>query len=58
MSEAVSGQLWFFIDVVLVCALAGGIIYGTIMWRRWRKHPVAAAEREEKTKEIFKDPGD
>ncbi len=58
MSEGVGGQLWFLIDVVLVVALAGGIIYGSVMWRRWRKHPVAAAEREAKTKENFKDPGD
>jgi hypothetical protein len=58
MSEGVSGQLWFFIDVILVCALAGGLIYGMVQWRRWRKHPVAAAKREEKTKELFRDPGD
>jgi hypothetical protein len=55
MSEGVSGYLWFAIDVAMVAALAAGIIYGMIQWRRWRQHPVAAKTRDEKTRELFRD---
>jgi hypothetical protein len=55
MSGDAGGWLWLFIDVVLVALLAAGLIYGTMMWRKWRKHPVRAAEREQKTRELFRD---
>ena len=53
MSDA-GGSLWLFIDVLLVAVLAGGLIYGMVMWRRWKNHPRAAAAREQKTKELFR----
>jgi hypothetical protein len=52
MSDA-SGWLWLVIDVVLVAALAAGLIYGSIMWRRWRAHPEQAATREQATRDLF-----
>ena len=30
------GPLWLFIDVLLVAVLAGALIYGMVMWRRWK----------------------
>lgn len=48
------GTLWLFIDVLLVVVLAGALIYGMVMWRRWKNHPRAAAAREQKTKELFR----
>jgi hypothetical protein len=55
MSGGISGQLWFIIDVLFVVALAGALIYGMVRWRQWRNHPTAAAEREAKTRELFKE---
>lgn len=52
MSDA-GGWLWLVIDVVLVAALAGGLIYGSIMWRRWKQHPRQAARRDEATRDLF-----
>ena len=48
------GSLWLFIDVLLVVVLAGALIYGMMMWRRWKQHPRAAAARDQKTKELFR----
>jgi hypothetical protein len=48
------GALWLFIDVVLVAALAAGLIYGLLMWRRWKQRPTHVAEREQKTRELFR----
>ena len=48
------GPLWLFIDVLLVVVLAGALIYGMVMWRRWKNHPRAAGVREQKTKELFR----
>ena len=54
MNEDFGGWLWLFIDVVLVAVLAGGLLYGTLQWRRWRKRPVATEERERATKEAYR----
>lgn len=53
MEGDAGGWLWFFIDVVLVAVLAGGLIYGMAMWRRWKQHPTRVAERDQKTRELF-----
>jgi hypothetical protein len=42
-----SGWLWALIDIVGVVALAGALVYATLLWRRRRKDSVARAEREE-----------
>jgi len=52
MSDA-SGWLSLIIDVVLVAILAAALIYGSLMWRRWRQHPDHAVEREQRTRELF-----
>jgi len=54
MSDA-GGWLWLFINVGLVAVLGAALIYGSIMWRRWRQHPTQAAERDQKTRELFRD---
>jgi hypothetical protein len=53
MSDA-SGWLWLFIDVALVILLAAALIYGMVMWRRWRQNPSAAVERDERTRDLFR----
>jgi flagellar basal body-associated protein FliL len=54
MGEGASGWLWLFIDVGLVGLLAGGMIYGTVMWRKWQQHPVKTEERDRATREAYK----
>ena len=53
MTDA-GGPLWLLIDVALVAVLGGALIYGIVMWRRWKEHPQAAAERDQKTRELFR----
>lgn len=53
MSDA-GGWLWLVIDVGLVALLGAALIYGSVMWRRWRQHPTHVAEREQKTRELFR----
>jgi hypothetical protein len=54
MMPDAGGPLWLFIDVLLVAVLAGALIYGMVMWRRWKNHPRAVGARDEKTKELFR----
>ena len=54
MSEGVGGWLFLVVNVIFVVVLAAGLIYGSLMWRSWRKRPEAAAERDAKTRELFK----
>ena len=54
MNDA-GGWLWLIIDVVLVAILAAALIYGSVMWRRWRQNPTQAIEREQRTRELFRE---
>jgi hypothetical protein len=49
-----SGWLWALMDVVGVVALAGALVYSTIVWRRRRKDPIPRAEREETVRENYR----
>jgi hypothetical protein len=49
-----SGWLWALIDIVGVVALAGALVYASILWRRRRKDPIARAEREETVRENYR----
>lgn len=53
MEYGFNGPLSFFVVVILVVALGGAMAYGTMRWRQWRKHPVAAEERDQATREAF-----
>lgn len=54
MSYEIGGWLWLVIDVVFVAALGGALIYGMVMWRKWRQHPVAAEERDRATRDAYR----
>lgn len=49
------GWLWVFIDVVLVLGLAGALIYATLMWRRWKRHPQQVKERDQATRKAYEE---
>lgn len=53
MEYGFNGPLSFFMVVILVVALGAGIAYGSLRWRQWRKHPVAAKERDQATREAY-----
>lgn len=53
MENDFGGWLWLFIDVVLVLVLGGALAYGIVRWRQWKRHPVAAAERDRATRELY-----
>jgi hypothetical protein len=53
----VGGWLWLIIDVVGVAALAGGMIYGTLAWRRRRKDPALKHRQEEAVRENYRQGG-
>ena len=46
------GLLWLVIDVAMVAALAGALIYGIIQWRRRSRRDIIAGERA--TKQMYK----
>jgi hypothetical protein len=50
----VGGWLWLVIDVIGVAALAGTIIYATMMWRRRRKDPAFKRRQEEAIRENYR----
>lgn len=50
MHYEIGGWLWFVIDVLFVLLLAGALIYGSAMWRKWKRHPVNAEERDRATR--------
>ena len=53
MDSDAGGWLWLMIDVVLVAALALGLIWGTMMWRTRRTNPTLEAAREEATRRLY-----
>ncbi len=53
MGSEASGWLWLIIDVILVAALAGGLIYGTMMWRSRSKNRAVQQVRDEATKDLY-----
>src|SRR5262245_56543311 len=54
MDSDAGGWLWLVIDVVLVAALAFGLIWGTVMWRLRRRKPALEAAREQATRRLYK----
>jgi len=54
MDQDFSGWLWFFVDVVMVVALAAAIAYGAWHWRRARHDPGAERARDRATKEVYR----
>lgn len=55
MHHEVGGWLYFGITVVMVIILAAALIYGTMMWRTWRKHPTHEKERDEAVKKAYRE---
>ena len=53
MTEDAGGALWLVINVLFVLALGGALVYGTLMWRRFKKQPVKTVERDRATREAF-----
>jgi hypothetical protein len=53
MEAGTGGVLWLIIDVIFVLALAGGLIYGSVMWRKWKRNPVQAEERDRATRRAY-----
>jgi hypothetical protein len=47
------GWLWLVIDVLLVAALAGALVYGTVTWRKRRRDPATERAAREATKEMY-----
>jgi uncharacterized iron-regulated membrane protein len=55
MDGDVGGWLWLVIDVIFVTALAGALIYGTVMWRRRSRNPVLEQARDEATRRLYEE---
>jgi uncharacterized iron-regulated membrane protein len=54
MDTDAGGWLWLMIDVILVAALAFGLIWGTLMWRKRSRNPTLEAAREQATRRLYK----
>ncbi|MDP2296557.1 MAG: hypothetical protein Q8M24_13995 [Pseudolabrys sp.] len=53
MTEDAGGVLWLVINVLFVLTLGGALVYGTLMWRKYKKHPTQTVERDRATWEAF-----
>lgn len=53
MTDFVSGALWFVMDVVLVAALAAGLVYGTIAWRKRPRNRSIEEARDNATRRLY-----
>lgn len=53
MTEDAGGVLWLVINVLFVLTLGGALVYGTLMWRKYKKHPSKTVERDRATREAF-----
>jgi hypothetical protein len=47
------GWMWLVIDVILVAVLAGGLVYGIMMWRRRHRDRVSQEVRDEATERLY-----
>jgi hypothetical protein len=52
-----SGWLWALVDIVGVVALAGALVYATLLWHRRRKDSIARAERDETVRQNYRHGG-
>lgn len=52
----IGGWLWLVVDVLLVAVLAGGMIYGTMQWRR-RSSPEMKRVSEEAVRRNYREGG-
>jgi uncharacterized iron-regulated membrane protein len=53
MDSDAGGWLWLVIDVILVAALALGLLYGTMMWRKRRRDPALEQGSERATERLY-----
>ncbi|MBW8727058.1 MAG: hypothetical protein JF625_18175 [Inquilinus limosus] len=53
----IGGWLWLVVDVLLVAILAGGMIYGTMQWRRRRRSPEMRRVSEETVRRNYREGG-
>jgi Flp pilus assembly protein TadB len=53
MDSDAGGWLWLVIDLILVGALALGLIYGTMMWRSRRQNRALDAVSERATERLY-----
>lgn len=54
MHHEIGGWLWLAITVVMVLVLAGAMVYGTVMWKKWKRYPTEVRERNRATREAFR----
>jgi hypothetical protein len=47
------GWMWLVIDVMLVAVLAGGLIYGIVMWRSRHRDRATKEVRDEATERLY-----
>jgi len=53
MDSDAGGWLWLVIDVILVAALALGLLHGTMMWRRRRTNPSLEEVSQRATERLY-----
>jgi len=49
------GWMWLIIDVVLVAALAAGLVYGVAMWRHHYRDRATQRLRDEATRRLYQE---
>ena len=52
--ESIGGYMWLIIDVLLVAALAAGILWGTHQWRQRRRERGTSRSETEAVKRVYR----
>ena len=53
--ESIGGYMWLIIDVLLVAALAGAILWGTHQWRHKRRDRAAREAENRAVKRVYRE---
>ena len=53
--ESIGGYMWLIINVLLVAALAGAILWGTHQWRHKRHDRAARQAEKEAVKRVYRE---
>lgn len=53
--ESIGGYMWLIIDVLLVAALAGAILWGTHQWRHKRRDRAAREAEKRAVERVYRE---
>jgi sensor domain CHASE-containing protein len=53
--ESIGGYMWLIIDVLLVAALAGALLWGSHQWRQRRRERIDREAENQAVERVYRD---